>query len=579
MRTNRITLCIAIVAATACTTNDPSVEQAQDPIPKGCGPTLLHDQDWYASGKTQPMLPGLDVLSYPITIDAALPASRRDSIQRYFDQGLVLAYGFNHAEAARSFWQGTRLDSTNALCWWGFAYVLGPNYNAGMEPDNYQRAYAAITRAKGLKASCTPKEQALIEAMTLRYTPEAPEERSALDKAYSDALRKVAADFPNDADIATLFAESLMDQHPWDLWEKDGTEKPWTPEIIAALERGMREFPEHPGAHHLYIHAVEASRTPERALPSAAFLADAVPGSGHLVHMPSHIYIRTGRYHEGVLANQRSVSVDSAYTASCHAQGVYPIAYFPHNIHFLSACAAFAGEKELAWNSALDLRAHLAKDLMHIPDFATLQHFHAFPWMVAVKLELWDKIAAEEAPADSLRYAKGLWHYAQGMRHVRNGDASTARAELERLRAVQADTTLADVKLWGINAALDVLMVAHKVLEGEVLAAEGYLPMALERLQEAVASEDALQYQEPPDWSFPARHELGALLLKAGKAQNAEEIFRQDLVYWPENGYALQGLHDAVLAQGRTADAERLKPRIDQAWKHADGVQQSVAHE
>ncbi|MBK6830520.1 MAG: hypothetical protein IPG92_07165 [Flavobacteriales bacterium] len=379
MRTTRIALCFAVLTSAACNTNEQPLDDRTPAITQGCGPTLLHDQDWYASGKTQPMLPGLGVLSYPITIDPALPAARRDSIQRYFDQGLVLAYGFNHAEAARSFWQGTRLDSTNAMCWWGFAYVLGPNYNAGMEPDNYQRAYAAVVRAKELMMSCTPKERGLIGAMALRYTPEPPEDRSALDKAYSDALRKVATDFPQDADIATLFAESLMDQHPWDLWEKDGTEKPWTPEIIAALERGMRDFPKHPGAHHLYVHAVEASRTPERALPSAAFLADAVPGSGHLVHMPSHIYIRTGRYHDGVLANLRSVSVDSAYTASCHAQGVYPIAYFPHNIHFLSACATLAGEKELAWSSALDLRAHLAKDLMHIPDFATLQHFHAFP--------------------------------------------------------------------------------------------------------------------------------------------------------------------------------------------------------
>ncbi len=570
MRTTRIALCIAVITSAACNTNEQPPDDRAPAITQGCGPTLLHDQDWYASGKTQPMLPGLGVLSYPITIDPALPAARRDSIQRYFDQGLVLAYGFNHAEAARSFWQGTRLDSTNAMCWWGFAYVLGPNYNAGMEPDNYQRAYAAVVRAKELMMSCTPKERGLIGAMALRYTPEPPEDRSALDKAYSDALRKVATDFPQDADIATLFAESLMDQHPWDLWEKDGTEKPWTPEIIAALERGMRDFPKHPGAHHLYVHAVEASRTPERALPSAAFLADAVPGSGHLVHMPSHIYIRTGRYHDGVLANLRSVSVDSAYTASCHAQGVYPIAYFPHNIHFLSACATLAGEKELAWSSALDLRAHLAKDLMHIPDFATLQHFHAFPWMVAVKLELWDKLATEEAPADSLRYAKGLWHYAQGMRHVRNSDAKSARAELGLLAAIERDTTLVDVKLWGINAALDVLAVAHKVLEGEVLAAEGDMSQALERLQEAVAAEDALQYQEPPDWSFPSRHELGALQLRAGHAEDAYATFSQDLVYWPENGYALQGLHDALLAQGRKTEAEAVNARIAQAWSHAD---------
>jgi hypothetical protein len=572
MRTARIALCIAVLGAAACNTHEPPIDEAKLPVAQGCGPTLLHDQDWYASGKAQSMLPGLDVLSYPITIDTALPDARRDSIQRYFDQGLVLAYGFNHAEAARSFWQGTRLDSTNALCWWGFAYVLGPNYNAGMEPDNYQRAYAAAARARELKETCTRKEQGLIDAMALRYTPVPPEDRSALDRAYSNALRMLAIEFPDDADIATLFAESLMDQHPWDLWDKDGTEKPWTPEIIAALERGMRDFPKHPGAHHLYVHAVEASRTPDRALPSAAFLADAVPGSGHLVHMPSHIYIRTGRYHEGVIANQRSVSVDSAYTASCHAQGVYPIAYFPHNIHFLSACAAFAGEKELAWNSALDLRAHLAKDLMHIPDFATLQHFHAFPWMVAVKLEMWERLAAEVRPVDSLRYAIGLWHYAQGMRRARTGDVKGAYAELDSLLAAKKDSSLVGMKLWGINPALGVLTVAEKVLSGEVLAADGNMGLAFVHLREAVMAEDALQYQEPPDWSFPARHELGALFLKASKAQNAEEVFREDLVFWPENGYALQGLRDALALQGREAEAAQLDVRIAKAWAYADGA-------
>ena len=273
----------------------------------GCGPILTDDKAWYTSGKHEPFIAGLDGLHYPIT-------TANDSAQRYFDQGLVLAYGFNHAEAARSFWEAARIDTTCAMAWWGFAYVLGPNYNAGMEPDSYARAYEAIGKAQALSSKCTGKEKGLIAAMAMRYTAEAPEDRSPLDKAYCEALRGLTAKHPQDADIAAMFAESLMDQHPWDLWEKDGKEKSWTPEIIAALERSMKTFPTHFGAHHLYIHAVEASRTPDRALASAAFLENAVPGSGHLTHMPSHIYIRTGRYHEGVLANQRSVTVDSGYT-------------------------------------------------------------------------------------------------------------------------------------------------------------------------------------------------------------------------------------------------------------------------
>ncbi|HRD54155.1 MAG TPA: hypothetical protein PKY96_16070 [Flavobacteriales bacterium] len=537
---------------------------------KGCGPTLMHDRDWYASDRSQVLFAGLDQLNVPISIDGSLASTRRDSIQRYFDQGLLLAYGFNHAEAARSFWQATRLDSTCAMAWWGFAYVLGPNYNAGMEPDNYERAHAAITRALSLAERCTPKERDLITAMAARYTAEPVKDRSPLDKAYTVAMRKVAARYPDDPDIATLFAEALMDEHPWDLWEKDGREKPWTPEIIATLERGMKRFPKHPGAHHLYIHAVEASRTPERALPSAAFLTDAVPMSGHLVHMPSHIYIRTGRYHEGVLANRRSVSLDSGYTASCHAQGVYPIAYFPHNIHFLSACAVMSGERKQAWKSALDLRDHLAEDLMHIPDFATLQHYHAYPLQVAIKQNQWKELQSEALPDRGLTYAQTMWHYAQGMRLVRTGDAKGARTELAALRAGIADSTVNQLTIWGINPVVDVLAIAEHLLTGEILAAEGDLAGGIAELEKAVAAEDGLQYQEPPDWSFPVRHDLGAMLLKAGRAKEAEAVFAQDLIFWPENGFALEGLHDALVAQGKQQEASAVSKRVEAAWAHAD---------
>jgi tetratricopeptide (TPR) repeat protein len=564
-------LVLAISGALACTNGAQAPTTAEAPAPaRGCAPTLVHDRDWYTSGKTQRFFAGLDGLHYAISISKDLPAARRDSIQRYCDEGLVLAYGFNHAEAARSFWQATRLDSTCAMAWWGFAYVLGPNYNAGMEPDNYERAHAAITRAQALKGTCTPKEQGLIDAMALRYTATPVEDRAPLDKAYSNALRTLASTYPDDADIAAFFAESLMDQHPWDLWEKNGNERPWTPEIIAALERSMKTFPDHFGAHHLYIHAVEASRTPERALPSAAFLADAVPGSGHLTHMPSHIYIRTGRYHEGVVANQRSVTVDSGYTAKCHAAGIYPIAYFPHNIHFVSACATFTGQKKLAWNSALDLRAHLAGDLMHAPDFATLQHYHAFPWMVAVKLGLWPELTAEAAPDSTLPYALALWHYAQGVRRARTGDAPGARAELAALQHLMRDSVVATMTIWGINRAAHILRIAEHELLGEVSSAEGQREDAVGHFTRAVAAEDSLQYQEPPDWTFPARHELGAALLRAGNAPQAEKVFNEDLVYWPENGYALQGLREALFVQNKNGAAQKLDTRIDAAWEHAE---------
>lgn len=565
---------IALLFALAACDNGPAGTSTTPVVTasRGCGPTLLTDVAWYTSGRAQQLFKGLDGLTYPISIDPSLPTTRRDSIQRYFDQGLVLAYGFNHAEAARSFWQVTRMDSTCAMGWWGFAYVLGPNYNAGMEADDHARAYEATMKATALKDRCMPKEQGLIEAMTLRYAKEAPADRSPLDKAYSEALRALSAKHPDDADIAALFAESLMDQHPWDLWNKDGTAKPWTPEIIAALDRSMKNFPTHVGAHHLHIHAVEASRDPDRALASARFLEHAVPGSGHLVHMPSHIYIRDGRYHEGVLANVRSVSVDSGYTAGCHAAGIYPIAYFPHNIHFLSACATFTGDKDLAWTSALDLREHLARDLMTMPGLSTLQHYHAFPWMVAVKLELWDQLAAEPAPDSAMIYARALWHYAQGIRRARTGDAAGARQDLAALRTTFADSTFLEMTIWGINRASSVLRVAENDLEGELLLAEGKFDDAIARLTDAVAFEDALQYQEPPDWCFPARHELGAALLKADRAADAERVYRDDLIRWPENRFALEGLRTALKTQGRAQEADALGARIERAQQHAKGA-------
>ncbi|MEO8067353.1 MAG: hypothetical protein ABI599_06640 [Flavobacteriales bacterium] len=557
-------LSVLVSVFTACTgPAPPAITTAEVPAAKGCGPVLTDDKAWYTSGKHEPFLAGLDGLHYPITTDS-------DSAQHYFDQGLVLAYGFNHAEAARSFWEATRTDATCAMAWWGFAYVLGPNYNAGMEPDSYARAYEAIGKAQALSGTCTEKEKGLISALALRYTADAPEDRAPLDKAYSEALRELTAHYAEDADIAAMFAESLMDQHPWDLWEKDGKEKAWTPEIIAALERSMKTFPTHFGAHHLYIHAVEASLTPERALPSAEFLGSAVPGSGHLTHMPSHIYIRTGRYHQGVVANQHSVTVDSGYTALCHAQGMYPLGYFPHNIHFLSTCAAMEGNSAVAWSSAMDLRDHLAKSLFAEPGWSTLQHFQGYPYFVGVKLELWDKLRAEPLPDSAWTYATALWHYGQGRMSAHMGDLAAARHHLEDLRVAAADTVVAAMRIWGINPAPMILAVAINVLEGEVLLAEGKQDEGIARLTDGVTAEDALQYQEPPDWSFPVRHDLGAALLHAKRYDEAEAVYRADLVNWPENGFALTGLKRALEGAGKKADADALTTRISKAFAYAD---------
>ncbi|MCR6722145.1 MAG: hypothetical protein NVV59_18070 [Chitinophagaceae bacterium] len=291
-------------------------------------------------------MPGLDGINFTITTSSK-------EAQEYFNQGMMLAYGFNHAEAARSFFEASRLDSACAMAYWGFAYVLGPNYNAGMEPDNFQRAYEAAVKAKTILANCSPKEKALIEAISTRYAADAPEDRSALDIAYAEAMKKVYTQFPSDPDIGALYAEAMMDLHPWDLYDKE-TKKPkeWTPQLMSVMEHLMKINPNHPGAHHFYIHALEASSTPERAIASAKQLETLVPGSGHLVHMPSHIYIITGDYHAGSLSNIRAVEVDSIYTTTCHAQGAYPLAYYPHNYHFLAATATLEGASALAWDAA-----------------------------------------------------------------------------------------------------------------------------------------------------------------------------------------------------------------------------------
>lgn len=340
---------------------------------RGCYSPKTTDVDWYTSGKKAPLFKGMEGIDFRISTTS--PEARQ-----YFNQGLMLAYGFNHAEAARSFYEATRLDSACAMAFWGYAYVLGPNYNGGMEEDNYQRAYDAVVRAQALSGKCTPKEISLIRALAARYEAQPPADRSHLDIAYAAAMKKVYNQYSSDPDIGALYAEALMNLHPWDLYEKDSKKpKAWTPELVAVLEHLMKVHPKHPGAHHFYIHALEASATPEKALASAKLLDTLVPGAGHLVHMPSHIYIHTGDYHLGTLSNLRAVEVDSIYTTACHAQGVYPLSYYPHNYHFLAATATLEGNSKLAWMAAKKLQQHTATGLMDQPGWALCSTITPFP--------------------------------------------------------------------------------------------------------------------------------------------------------------------------------------------------------
>ena len=381
----------------------------------------------------------MDAIDYPIT-------TKNKLVQRYFNQGMVLAYGFNHAEAARSFYYATKLDPDCAMAFFGYAYVLGPNYNAGMEDDNYKRAYDAIQTAKKLSLNGTEKEKAFINALAIRYSPKPPEDRSQLDIDYSRAMKALYERYPNDTEISALYAESIMNLHPWDLFDKEGNPKEWTPAIVTLLEKLIAKNPKHPGAHHFYIHAVEMSNAPERSNVSAkAFDDGLVPGAGHLLHMPSHVYIRTGEYHKGTLSNIRAVEADSTYVTLCHAQGAYPLAYYPHNYHFMAATATLEGNSHWAMIGANKVSEHVHPEIMKEPGWGTLQHYYVIPYYVAVKLGKWDHILKMDLKTYDLKYPEAIKHYAQGMAYLRTNNLNKAKTELSKIETLAQDESLKDV--------------------------------------------------------------------------------------------------------------------------------------
>ncbi|MEO0928234.1 MAG: tetratricopeptide repeat protein, partial [Cyanobacteria bacterium J06643_13] len=371
---------------------------------------------------TAPLFTGMGTHHHAITTKST-PA------KRYFDQGLVLAYGFNHAEAARSFRQAIKLDPNCAMCNWGLAYVLGPNINATMEDDAVPESYAAIQQAVKLSENSSEAEQAYISALSQRYTDKALEDRSALDLAYAKAMAQVTREHPDDLDAATIYAEALMNTMPWDYWTEEGEPKPEAQKVLDTLESILEGEPNHPGANHLYIHAVEAVK-PEQAISAADRLGDLVPGSGHLVHMPSHIYIRVGRYHDAAVANQKAIAVDKDYAAQCHAQGIYPLAYMPHNHHFLWFSAIMEGDSKLATEAGKNVAEMVDPDMMREPGMGTLQHFSIIPLFTMIRFGQWDEILATPQPDADLKYPTGVWHYARGLAFAAQGKITEAKQEL-----------------------------------------------------------------------------------------------------------------------------------------------------
>lgn len=567
MKHHHIVVLISLLCCFACKnkvrTKDPA-SSGKNAAAIACYTSRITDKDWYTAGTKAPVFKGLNGIDFVISTTSK-------EAQAYFNQGMMLAYGFNHAEAARSFYEATRLDSGCAMAYWGYAYVLGPNYNAGMEEDNFTRAYEATIKAQSLSAKCTQKEIALIKALTSRYVKQAPADRKPLDIAYAAAMKKVYAQYPADPDIGALYAESLMDIHPWDLYDKQ-TKKPhpWTLELVTVLEQLIKANPVHPGAHHFYIHALEASATPENAMASARLLDTLVPGAGHLLHMSSHIYINTGDYHLGSISNIQAVAADSNYTTACHAQGAYPLAYYPHNYHFLAATATLEGLSKLAWMAASKLQQHTATDIMRLPGWGTLQHYYTIPYYIAVKFGMWDTILAIPAPAKDLVYPQAIWHYARGMAFLGMNNVQDAQKEAALLDTLAKDTTLQQLTIWNINTTADLVQIAAKVLSAGIAAKQQQYDKAISLLKDAVAREDNLNYNEPPDWFFSVRHQLGAVLLKAAKYNEAEKVYREDLQIWKRNGWALIGLYRALIAQQKKEEAQEVRSAFEEAWQYAD---------
>lgn len=494
--------------------------------------------------------------------------TRSPEAQVFFDQGLRLLYAFNHDEAARSFAKAGSLDPSCGMCFWGAANALGPNYNVPMLPDRAAAAWEAVQRAKAGRSSATEVEKALIDAISTRYKgpdPLDPPAQQPFSEAYAAAMREVAKRFPDDLDVQTLFAESLMDLNPWKLWTIEGRPAPGTEEIVRTLESVLARDTAHPGANHYYIHAVEASTTPEMALPSAERLGDMMPGAGHLVHMPAHIFQRIGRYADASEANRKAAVSDRAYIEKAKPTGYYPM-YLGHNYAFLGYSAAMEGRSAEALEAARNLVASTPMEMVHM--MPGMDFYLSEPLMVMARFGMWDAILAEKMPDPEHKILTGLWRHARGLALVAKRKIDEASGEHATVSKLASDAP-SDLPA-GLNAARDVLWLAAKVLEGRIAIARGKSKEGIELLWEAVRAEDRLQYDEPKDWFNPVRPMLGAALLDAGKAVEAEAVYREDLKQNPDNGWSLFGLEKALLAQKKKRQAAEVEKAFRKSWARAD---------
>lgn len=559
LRINYALLC-SVLFLSSCATTDTTLSSAQ----QEAADTILLQQVVKKAGA--PLFEGMSDFTHPITTSEPF-------VQRYFDQGIVLAFGFNHAESVRAFKAAQALDPKCAMCYWGEALARGPNINvtakgkAIMMPPERVAAYAAIQKAIALKDTVSAVERDYIDALAARYNGDVDSPREPLDLAYAQAMKALSEKYPGDDDAAAIFAEALMSTMPWNYWSDDGSPKKDTVLVINALEKIIARSPKHPLALHLYIHAVEASSNPGRAETAANTLSDLVPASGHLVHMPSHIYWRIGRYHDASEANVRAAKVDEDYIAACNAQGFYPALYYPHNIHFLWAASSMEGRSAVAIEAARKVAANI--HLEQIEQFPTIEFFHTIPLLALTQFAKWDAVLAEPKPKASLQFSNAIWHYARGVAQARQGKIELATAESNALKSLlQTDKILF---LDGNDyPASTVLNIADQLLSGEVAMATADHTTAVVAFEKAVIAQDSLPYTEPPFWYYPSRQSLGEALLKLGDNDAAESTYKEDLKRYPRNGWSMFGLIQSLEAQGKTVEAAKVRAKFDNVWSRAD---------
>jgi tetratricopeptide (TPR) repeat protein len=512
----------------------------------------------HAQPKATTLMSGLGDHHHPVSTNNV-------EAQKFFDQGLRLIYAFNHDEAARSFQHAGELDPKLAMAYWGVAEAVGPNYNDPASDDRFKQAHDAIQKAGDLEASASPSERAYIEAMAKRFPADIKADRRQAAEDYHDAMRQVMKQYPDDLDAATLFAESGMNLHPWGLWHADGTPEVGTDEIVTTLESVLRRDPNHMGATHYYIHAVEASPTPERALAGANKLAAMAPAAGHIVHMPGHVYIRTGDYEAAVKTNEKAAAADEAYLKSSGAQGIYPMMYYSHNLHFIAMCSAMDGNYTEAKKAADQLAAHVGP---HVKEMPPIEGFMTIPLAVDIRFHKWNDILQVKAPDPAMQTTTMFWHFGRGMALAATGKISEAEAEYKIVS--EAEHATSEDVIFNMpfnNKTKDILRIAENVLGAKIASAKKDNTAAISMLRDAVAVQDSLKYGEPPDWFFPVRESLGGVLLSSGNASEAEKVFREDLDRNPRNPRSLFGLREALKAQNRAYDAQFVDKQFQSAWK------------